>query len=160
MRNCTTEEIQKLLAKYPDAKKIAVENFLMTVGNNPNPQCALANLQMDANLYKWNQATQRAIKEGINIVKQTSKPAAQDVIFATLQTQNPAPSVQVILTHDDSDGKWDITVKNAETMREAQQAITAAFMSITNLFDMDTFTRTPAGHNMFEIIDDNTLRLK
>lgn len=58
------KEIEKL-ASMKGVKKIAVENFLMTVGNNPNEYAAIQNMYMDAGLYKWNAATQKAIEEGI-----------------------------------------------------------------------------------------------
>lgn len=58
------KEIEKL-ASRKGVKKIAVENFLMTVDNNPSEYAAIQNMYMDAGLYRWNAATQKAIKEGI-----------------------------------------------------------------------------------------------
>ena len=65
MRNLSSKEINALLQKHPDARKIAVENFLGTITNNGNKFNALQNLQMDAILFGWTFETQRAIKEGI-----------------------------------------------------------------------------------------------
>ncbi len=56
---------KNILAKYPTARKNAVENFLMSVGNNKSKMEALVNLNADKGLYKWNDATVSAIKEGI-----------------------------------------------------------------------------------------------
>lgn len=64
MRKLTNEEIQKFATKT-GAKKIAVENFLMSMGENEND--ARSNLKLDTNLYKWNAATRNAILAGINL---------------------------------------------------------------------------------------------
>jgi len=66
MRELTMVEIDKL-ASRAKVKKIAVENFLITLTSNPDTSCALANLNMDARLYKWNAATQKAIRDGIKL---------------------------------------------------------------------------------------------
>lgn len=68
MRNCTWEEIEALLRKYPDARKIVVENFLSTVANNEVKFYALENLRRDALMYGWNAQTVLAIREGIEKV--------------------------------------------------------------------------------------------
>lgn len=57
-------EIRRLASK-PGVKKIAVENFLISVSANENEWTAIQNLYLDAGLYRWNSATQKAIKEGI-----------------------------------------------------------------------------------------------
>lgn len=64
MRKLTNEEIQKFATKT-GARKIAVENFLMSMGENEND--ARSNLELDTNLYKWNAATRNAILAGINL---------------------------------------------------------------------------------------------
>ena len=69
MRKLTAEEIEKL-AMRKGVKRIAVENFLMTVTNNANERNARMNLEMDARLYKWNAKTVRAIGEGIQLAFQ------------------------------------------------------------------------------------------
>lgn len=51
-------------ANKNEAKKIAVENFLGTLGDLTTHE-AIANLNMDAKLYKWNAATVKAILDGI-----------------------------------------------------------------------------------------------
>jgi hypothetical protein len=71
LRALTSEEIAPLAARK-GVRKIAVENFLCTVHANPDAYCATQNLYMDANMYKWNTATQSAIKAGITLA---SKPA-------------------------------------------------------------------------------------
>jgi len=71
MRELTMEEIEKL-ATRPGVKKIAVENFLMTVHHNTAVHTALYNLAMDAKLYRWNRATVNAIRAGIKLA-QTEK---------------------------------------------------------------------------------------
>ena len=53
------------LASGGGVRRIAVENFLMTVANNPSIEAALMNLVMDAGLYHWNAATVNAIRKGI-----------------------------------------------------------------------------------------------
>jgi hypothetical protein len=61
--------IEYVLKKYPKARRIAVENFIMSsVGNRYDYQ--LANLEIDAELYKWNEATRQAIGTGLHILKQ------------------------------------------------------------------------------------------
>lgn len=66
LRKLSLEEIEKL-SNRPSVRRIAVENFLMTLTNNPDEYSALANLQMDAKLYKWNKETVKAIKDGIKL---------------------------------------------------------------------------------------------
>jgi hypothetical protein len=51
--------IDKALAKFPKAKKIAVENF--TMGYDTMSMEASLNLEMDARMYKWNTHTVNAI---------------------------------------------------------------------------------------------------
>lgn len=59
----TSEEI-KALSERRGAKAIAVQNFLGTLGDMSRGD-ALANLTLDAGLYKWNAATKKAIRDGI-----------------------------------------------------------------------------------------------
>lgn len=66
LRVLTSAEIDKL-ASRAKVKRIAVENFLGTLQNNPDTSCALANLNLDTRLYKWNAATQKAIRDGIKL---------------------------------------------------------------------------------------------
>lgn len=53
------------LALKKGVKKIAVENFLHSVGANGSIRDALLNLNMDARSYQWNAATVNAIRQGI-----------------------------------------------------------------------------------------------
>lgn len=66
MRKLTIPEIEKL-ASRKGVRRIAVENFLMSVTANPNAYIARLNLNYDARLYKWNSATVRAIRSGIKL---------------------------------------------------------------------------------------------
>jgi hypothetical protein len=65
MKPLTSSEIVKY-ANRRGAKKIAVENFLSTLGNAGSKYGELINLNLDATLYKWNYATIRAIEAGIS----------------------------------------------------------------------------------------------
>jgi hypothetical protein len=51
--------IEKVLVRFPKAKRIAVENFTMGYDNLGDE--ALANLEMDSRLYSWNRDTINAI---------------------------------------------------------------------------------------------------
>lgn len=64
MRSLTAEEIKRL-ASRKGVKRIAVENFLSTMGDNA--AIALYNLALDARLYKWNIQTIKAIEDGIKL---------------------------------------------------------------------------------------------
>ena len=66
MRQLIIPEINKL-ASHKNVRKIAVENFLMSMGDNP--LAASINMGYDADLYKWNNATIQAIKAGIALAK-------------------------------------------------------------------------------------------
>lgn len=59
----TSEQIEKL-ASRKGAKRIAVENFLGTLGTMSRAD-ALGNLDADARAYRWNAATVNAIRAGI-----------------------------------------------------------------------------------------------
>ena len=63
MRLLTYDEIEKLAARK-GVRRIAVENFLGTMGDNQ--WFARANLYDDARVYKWNAATVKAISAGID----------------------------------------------------------------------------------------------
>ena len=66
MRELTLKEVENFASK-PKVRRIAVENFLYTVTNNPNVFGAYMNLDMDARLYRWNRETIKAIKDGIRL---------------------------------------------------------------------------------------------
>lgn len=66
MRRLTSEEIAKLAARK-GVKQIAVENFLATMGEDA--MAAHMNMGQDARDYKWNAATQNAIRAGIELAK-------------------------------------------------------------------------------------------
>jgi hypothetical protein len=71
-RALTGEEIDRFAGR-PHVKRIAVENFLMSVqhdgsgGYDPRRN-AEANLKMDAVAYKWNSATVVAILDGLAMI--------------------------------------------------------------------------------------------
>jgi hypothetical protein len=61
--------IQKTLEKHPKARRIAVENFLMSsIGYDYDNQ--IKNLYLDASLYRWNTQTVNAIRQGLNVMFQ------------------------------------------------------------------------------------------
>ena len=66
MRELTSAEIERF-ASRKGVKRIAVENFLMSMGTNERN--AVGNLWLDRGLYKWNSATVRAILAGIDLAR-------------------------------------------------------------------------------------------
>jgi len=66
MRNLTIKEISRLGSRV-GVKKIAVENFLMSMGTNAYN--AEQNLRLDTYLYNWNATTTKAISDGIKLAK-------------------------------------------------------------------------------------------
>lgn len=66
LRKLTLEEVERF-ASRKGVKRIAVENFLGTVTANPTRRDALGNVGWDARLYRWNAATQKAIRDGIDM---------------------------------------------------------------------------------------------
>ena len=63
MRNLKISEIKKM-AERKGVRKIAVENFLGTMGEDE--ECAVVNLAMDRGLYGWDSKTVGAIMDGIS----------------------------------------------------------------------------------------------
>jgi len=66
MRKLTNEEIEKL-ASSKNVKKIAVENFLMSLNISGGRIENDMNAEYDARLYNWNYETLKAIKDGIRL---------------------------------------------------------------------------------------------
>lgn len=64
MRSLTLQEIEQF-ASRPNARRIAVENFLMSMGSDK--EVAIANLTLDTKAYGWNTATTGAILAGIKL---------------------------------------------------------------------------------------------
>ena len=62
MRELTGKEIEEFANRH-GAKKIAVENFLMSMGTDLT--IAMGNLGVDAKQYGWNQEIINAILEGM-----------------------------------------------------------------------------------------------
>ncbi len=54
--------IAEALRKFPKAKKIAVENFTMGKEGKGMDMGTAINLSLDAELYKWNSDTVKAIR--------------------------------------------------------------------------------------------------
>jgi len=69
LRELMDREINKL-ASRKGVRRVAVENFLMTVHYNKTSSIAIANLRLDARLYKWNDETVRAISDGIKMAEE------------------------------------------------------------------------------------------
>ena len=57
------DQIEKL-ANRKGVKRIAVENFLYSIGDLSYGE-SIQNLNLDSRLYKWNAATRNAISAGI-----------------------------------------------------------------------------------------------
>lgn len=66
MRYLTGDEIDTL-ANRTGVKKIAVQNYLSSMGDDP--MAADINLKQDTKSYKWNAATVKAIRDGILLAK-------------------------------------------------------------------------------------------
>lgn len=62
IRNLTSKEIEEFANRH-GVKKIAVENFLSSMGTNLTD--IIGNVALDAKLYNWNQETINAIMEGV-----------------------------------------------------------------------------------------------
>jgi hypothetical protein len=65
MKNRPTKETIQHLASGQKVNRTAVYNFLGTLPFNTTEEDDLANLAMDARLYRWNEETIRAIDFGI-----------------------------------------------------------------------------------------------
>ncbi len=66
MKELGTKEIEQFSLRK-GVRKIAVENFLMSMGNDA--EIAEKNLDYDAGLYNWNGVTVKAIRDGIKFAK-------------------------------------------------------------------------------------------
>ena len=66
MRKLTLEEIESLACRAK-VRRIAVENFLMTMGTDVGN--AYENANLDKGLYNWNAPTFGAIMKGINLAQ-------------------------------------------------------------------------------------------
>ena len=69
VRNLTIKEIDEF-AKREGVKKVAVENFLMSMGMNDKEKFIRGNLFRDAQMYKWNKKTIIAISDGIKSARE------------------------------------------------------------------------------------------
>ena len=92
LRQLTGAEIEKLAARK-GVKRIAVENFLASMGTG-FPSDARQNLHADAESYKWNAATVKAILAGITLA---SKPAPIKKLKDTFPSDSDGkPQLKVI----------------------------------------------------------------
>ena len=66
MKMLTSHEIEKLAGRK-GIRRIAVENFLMSLCPDGSPGAAYLNLDLDAKLYRWNAETKKAITAGIRL---------------------------------------------------------------------------------------------
>lgn len=80
LRKLTIKEIKKL-ASRKGVNRIAVENFLATLTNNPDLETAIRNLEKDAVLYNWNYATRKAILDGIKLAKVKKRKEETEELF-------------------------------------------------------------------------------
>lgn len=72
MKKLTQAEIEKL-ANRQGVRRIAVENFLSTLGGAGSEWGELCNLYADAQSYRWNAATIYAIERGIKLAYKDQK---------------------------------------------------------------------------------------
>ena len=72
MRYLTPTEIEEL-ASRKGVRRIAVENFLGSMGTDLSEHENLRNLQQDNACYRWNMATQSAIAAGIKLAAEREK---------------------------------------------------------------------------------------
>ncbi len=66
MRQLTVAEVERL-ASTRGVRRVAVENFLISLGHVGSKADELRNLWADAHMYGWNAATVNAIREGIEL---------------------------------------------------------------------------------------------
>ena len=66
MKPLTPEQIESF-ASRKGAKRVAVENFLMSCHFDDDPIAAAENARTDAASYRWNYATLGAILDGISL---------------------------------------------------------------------------------------------
>lgn len=66
-RRLTLPEIEALAAR-PGARRIAVENVLISIPLNIPHEYQLVNIGIDARSYSWNSQTVRAIEDGLNMM--------------------------------------------------------------------------------------------
>jgi hypothetical protein len=68
-RQTTKAIIENVLKKHPRARRIPVENFLISSkGRSYRLQCL--NLESDAYLYRWSASTVKAIRDGLHAMLQ------------------------------------------------------------------------------------------
>lgn len=75
MRKLSSEEIERF-ASRSGVKRIAVENFLMSMGNDSYN--ATNNMYQDAAVYQWNGKTTKAILDGIQLAESSEEESGED----------------------------------------------------------------------------------
>jgi hypothetical protein len=96
MRDLSAAEIEKF-ASANGVKRIAVENFLSSLDSSIGVMGNTMNMQMDARMYKWNTATQRAIEAGIraaNKPQTIGKFGGVTLASMAVKTKNAKESVK------------------------------------------------------------------
>ena len=84
LRSLTSAEIEEIMAKYPKARRIAVCNFLSSLGGSILLH-AEGNLYNDSKVFGWKKDTISAIRAGFQVAK---KPAT-----VSNQHENEIPEV-------------------------------------------------------------------
>jgi hypothetical protein len=85
MRTLTNPEIEKL-ASQTGVRRIAVENFLSSMGNDSSQ--ARANLRLDGRSYGWNVETRKAIETGIQLAEKAPLNGADYYVYFVLPGGN------------------------------------------------------------------------
>lgn len=61
------QQIDAICRAHPAARRLAVENFLLSLDPSVSAQYHLRNLRGDARLYRWGRATVDAIAAGVRL---------------------------------------------------------------------------------------------
>lgn len=72
MAKLSNEQLDLLVSRI-NVRSVAVENFLMSnpVNTSEDYLDACTGLKMDARLYKWNAATVKAIRDGLDMMRKS-----------------------------------------------------------------------------------------
>lgn len=77
----TVKEVEGF-ASRDGVRRIAVENFLMSMGDSS--MVALGNLVLDQRLYGWNRQTEEAIRDGISFARKKRIREVDAIVAAGL----------------------------------------------------------------------------
>ena len=81
MKKLTNKEIEEF-ANRPGAKKIAAENFLMSIGEEDDLNNTIRNLLLDAKSYSWNKETIETIIDGILEAAELDKETNEIILIS------------------------------------------------------------------------------